>query len=71
MRIGRMRIACCITKATHTLRICTTYCISKGTMVTRTPLDVTFIRTLPDLLNLAWNCCISICLLHDVSVLTS
>ena len=34
----RMRIACWITKATDTLRICNTYCFSTITMVARTRL---------------------------------
>ena len=33
--IRRMRFACCITKATDTLRICNTYCFSAARMVTR------------------------------------
>ena len=43
--IQRMLFACWITKATHTLRICNTYCFSMATtMVTRTRLDDKFIR---------------------------
>jgi hypothetical protein len=37
----RMRFACWITKAIHTLRICNTYCFSTATMVTRTHLRFT------------------------------
>jgi hypothetical protein len=36
----------------HTLRICNTYSFSAARMVTRTRLNVTFICTLPVLLNL-------------------
>jgi hypothetical protein len=45
--IRRMRIACCITKATDTLRIRNTYCFPTATMVTRTRLYLMFIRTVP------------------------
>ena len=45
--IRRMRLACWITKATETLRISNTHCFSTATMVTRTRLNITFIRTLP------------------------
>jgi hypothetical protein len=53
----RMRITCCISKATHTqeharahththtLRICNNYCIATATMFVRTSLNVLFIRT--------------------------
>jgi len=42
MRIWRMRIACCITKATkHTFTICNNYCFSTSTMVARARLNVT------------------------------
>jgi len=34
--IWRMRIACSKTKATHTLRICNTYCFFTTTIVART-----------------------------------
>jgi len=34
----------------HTLGICNTYCFSTATLVTRTRLNVTFVRTLPVLL---------------------
>ena len=40
MTIWRMRIACWITKATDTLRICNTYCLPTATMVTRTRLNI-------------------------------
>jgi hypothetical protein len=36
MAIWRMSIVCLKTKATHTLRICNTYCFSTTTIVTRT-----------------------------------
>jgi len=36
-----MRIACWITEATNTLRICNTYCLSTATMVARTCLNDT------------------------------
>jgi hypothetical protein len=49
-RIRRMRIACCITKATDT-NLYNTYWFSMATMVTRTHLDVTIIRTFPLLVN--------------------
>ena len=46
-RTGRMRIALWITKSTDTqLRICNNYCSPTSTVVTRTPLIVTF-RTFP------------------------
>ena len=46
-RIGRMRIALWVTNATDTqLGICNTYCFATSTMVTRSPLIVTF-RTFP------------------------
>jgi hypothetical protein len=38
----------------HTLRIRSTYCFCKATIVTRTRLNVTFIRTLPVLLIMCW-----------------
>ena len=47
MTIWRMRIACCIIKATDTLRICNTYYFSTATMVSRKHLNVAFIHTLP------------------------
>jgi len=47
-----MHIACCMTKATHKLRPCNTYCFSMATNVTWAFLDVTFIRILPFLLKL-------------------
>jgi hypothetical protein len=52
MAIRRMRIACWITKATNTLRICNTYFFSTATMVTRKSLNITFIRALPVLLRI-------------------
>ena len=39
--IRRMRFACWIIKATHTLRICNTYCSSTATVVTRTRVNIT------------------------------
>jgi len=50
MTIWRVRIACCITKATHTLTVFNTYCFSTATIVARTHLIVTSIRTLAVLL---------------------
>ena len=45
--MGRMRIACWISKATVTsLRICNNYCFSTATMVARTRLNVMFLRKL-------------------------
>jgi hypothetical protein len=45
--IRRMRFACWITKATDTLsRMCNTSCYSTANVVTRTRLNITFIRTL-------------------------
>jgi hypothetical protein len=50
MTIWRMRIPCCITKATnththtHTLKIRNSYCFFTATTVARTPLNVIFIR---------------------------
>jgi len=41
MTIWRMRIACWIPKATDTLRICNTYCVSATAKVARTRLHVT------------------------------
>jgi hypothetical protein len=49
--IRRMRIACCITTATDTLRICNTYCFSTATMVTRTRLNVTSYAHYPSVRN--------------------
>ena len=46
MTVWRMRIACWITMAIDTPRICVKYYLSKATMVVRTRLIVTFIRTL-------------------------
>ena len=40
--ISRMCIACWISKATHTLTICNTYCFSTATIVARARLIVTF-----------------------------
>ena len=45
--IRRMRFACYITKATDTVIIYNIYCFSMATMVRRTRLNVTFIRTVP------------------------
>jgi hypothetical protein len=45
--IRRMRLAYWIAKATDTLRICHTFWFSMRTFVTRTRLNVTFIRTFP------------------------
>ena len=39
--IWHMRVACWITKATNTLRVCNTYCFSTATIVARTHLNVT------------------------------
>ena len=39
--IWRMRISCCIPKATNTLRLCNARCFSTTTVVTRTRLMVT------------------------------
>ena len=44
--IQHVRTVCWVTKATHTLRICNTYCFSPATLVKRTHL-VTFMFTLP------------------------
>jgi len=41
MTLWRMRIACWITKATHALTLCNTYCFSAATVVARTRLTVT------------------------------
>jgi hypothetical protein len=51
--IRRMRIACWITRTidTNTFKICNTYCFSTVTIVTRTLLNVTFIRTMSCLVN--------------------
>jgi hypothetical protein len=43
-------VVCWKTKAVNTLRICNTYCFSTATIVTRTRLNITSIRTLPVLL---------------------
>jgi len=51
MTVWHMRFACWIAKATRTLTIRNTYCVSTATMVARTRLNVTFIRTLPVLLD--------------------
>jgi hypothetical protein len=45
--IRRMRFACWITKATDTFIIFNTYCFSIATVVTRTRVNVRFVRTLP------------------------
>jgi len=47
MTIWRIRTACWVPKATDTLRICNTCCFSAATIITRTLLNVTRIRTLP------------------------
>jgi hypothetical protein len=47
MTIWRMGIVCWITKATHTLTVCNTYCFHTEAMVARTRLNDTFICTLP------------------------
>jgi hypothetical protein len=47
MTIWCMRIACWTTKATHTLRTCSTYCFSIATTVTRTRLTVNYVLYLP------------------------
>ena len=53
--IRRMRIAYRLpTAIKHTLRICNTYCFPMATIVTRTPLEVAFIRLLPALCNSMW-----------------
>jgi len=44
--IWHLRIACWVPKATNTLAICNTYCLSTATMVSRTRLNATLIRTL-------------------------
>ena len=41
MTIWRMRIACCVPKATNTLRICNTYYFSTAKIITRTRLNAT------------------------------
>jgi hypothetical protein len=46
MTIWRMRFACRITKAKRTLTIPNTYYVYTATMVARTRISVTFIRTL-------------------------
>ena len=51
MTIWRMRIACWMTKATNTHRICNTYCFSTTTTATRTCLQCYVIHILPVLLN--------------------
>jgi hypothetical protein len=40
MTIWRRRFACCIPKATNTLRLCNTYFFSTATMVERTHFNV-------------------------------
>ena len=49
MAIRRMRFLRLMTKDTHTntLRICNTYCFSTETVVTRTQLKCSAVRTLP------------------------
>ena len=41
MTIWRMRIACCITKATHALTVCDSQCFSAVTVVARRRLNIT------------------------------
>ena len=50
-QIWRMRVACCIPKATntHALRFCNTHCFSTATVVAWTPVNVT--------LNVHWLSC--------------
>ena len=45
--IQRMRIACCVPKATDTLTICDTYCFSTATMVKWMCLNVPLYLTMP------------------------
>jgi hypothetical protein len=51
--ILRMRFACWITKAIRTHVIINTYCFSTSTISQRTCYHVTFICTLPILLNIS------------------
>ena len=46
MTIWPMRITCWLSKATHTLTVCNTYCFPTALMLARRRLKVTFIRTL-------------------------
>jgi hypothetical protein len=47
---------------THTFRMCNSYSFSTATMVTRTHLNVTFIRTLPALsVDFTWSRCACVC----------
>jgi hypothetical protein len=48
-RVRRMRIACWITKATYTLKMCNTYCFSTVTVVTRTRLSMLYVHCLSDI----------------------
>ena len=50
--IGLMRSACWINKATDTLRIFNTYCVSTVTMISQKYVNVAFIHTLILLLNM-------------------
>jgi len=45
MTVWRMRITYWITKATHSLTVCNTYCFSTATMVARKRLNVTFVHS--------------------------
>ena len=56
--IGRTRFACWITKVKHTqTHTQNMQCFSTVTMVTRTPLNITFTRTLPDLFGFKCQSC--------------
>jgi hypothetical protein len=60
--ILRMFVACWITEVPDTLGICNTCCFSTATIVTRTRVDVKFIRTVPVLLgNIVLNVSIGFC----------
>jgi len=68
--IRRMRIACWVTKATDTPRICNTYCLSTATVVTWKRLCVTFVR------RIHWLCCVKqagveSCVVYSMAVYTS
>jgi len=45
--VCNLHAGCVLQKCRKTLRICSTYCLSTATLVTRTLLNFTFIRTLP------------------------
>ena len=51
LTIWRMRVSCCIIKATDTFRICNTSYFSTATVVSLMHLNVTLIHTLPHLLS--------------------